>query len=44
LVGNSLKQLAGYTDTADEKDGWLAVFDRGSDKSWDENILEYKAD
>jgi signal recognition particle receptor subunit beta len=38
-LDGSLKQLAGYMDTADEKEGWLVVFDRDLDKSWDEKIF-----
>jgi hypothetical protein len=35
---DSLKQLAGYMDTSGEKEGWLVVFDRDLDKSWEEKI------
>jgi hypothetical protein len=35
---DSLKQLAGYLDTAAQKEGWLVVFDRDLDKPWDEKI------
>jgi hypothetical protein len=34
----SLKQLAGYLDTSNEKEGWLVIFDRNRNKSWDEKI------
>ncbi|MDR3152843.1 MAG: AAA-like domain-containing protein [Deltaproteobacteria bacterium] len=35
---DSLTQLAGYLDTAGEKEGWLVIFDRNKDKSWDDKI------
>ncbi|MDR3204129.1 MAG: hypothetical protein LBV23_05245 [Deltaproteobacteria bacterium] len=35
---NSLSQLASYLDNADEKEGWLVVFDRNKNKSWDDKI------
>jgi hypothetical protein len=31
-------QLAGYLGAAGEKEGWLVIFDRDLDKSWDEKI------
>jgi hypothetical protein len=35
---NSLAQLAGYLDSAGEKEGWLVIFDRDRNKSWDKKI------
>ncbi|MDR1871827.1 MAG: AAA-like domain-containing protein [Deltaproteobacteria bacterium] len=35
---DSIDQLAGYLDTAGEKEGWLVIFDRDRDKSWDDKI------
>ncbi|MDR1871481.1 MAG: hypothetical protein LBS60_06070 [Deltaproteobacteria bacterium] len=34
----SLDQLARYLSSAGEKEGWLVVFDRDRDKSWDEKL------
>jgi hypothetical protein len=34
----SLKQLSGYLDTSNEKEGWLVIFDRNRNKSWDDKI------
>ena len=33
-----LTQLAGYMDTLGEKQGWLCIFDRSPEKSWDDKI------
>ncbi|MBU0763413.1 MAG: ATP-binding protein [Bacteroidetes bacterium] len=33
-----LEQLSGYMDTLGEKTGWLLIFDRRADKTWDEKI------
>jgi hypothetical protein len=35
---NSIVQLAGYLDSAGEKEGWLVIFDRDREKSWDKKI------
>ena len=35
---DGIKQLADYMDTVGEKQGWLVIFDRNSDKDWDEKI------
>jgi hypothetical protein len=35
---HSLDQLAGYLSSAGEKEGWLVIFDRDRNKSWDEKI------
>jgi hypothetical protein len=35
---DSLSQLASYLDTAGEKEGWLVIFDRNQNKSWDDKI------
>jgi hypothetical protein len=35
---NHLDQLAGYLNTAGEKEGWLLIFDRDRDKKWDDKI------
>ena len=35
---DSYSQLVGYLDTLGLKEGWLAVFDTDSDKSWDEKL------
>jgi hypothetical protein len=35
---NSLKQLSGYLDAAGENEGWLVVFDRDLERSWEEKI------
>jgi hypothetical protein len=35
---NSLTQLAGYLDTAGEKEGWLVIFDRNKEKPWEDKI------
>jgi hypothetical protein len=35
----SFKQLAGYLDTAGQKEGWLLVFDRDLNKSWEDKIF-----
>jgi hypothetical protein len=45
-MDESLGQLEGYMDTADEKEGWLVIFDRSENKTWDEKLTwgtqEYK--
>jgi hypothetical protein len=38
-LADSLKQIAGYLDTAGEKEGWLVVFDRDLNKTWDQKIF-----
>jgi hypothetical protein len=35
---NSSDQLIGYLDSAGVKEGWLVIFDRDRNKSWDEKI------
>ncbi|MDR2301945.1 MAG: AAA-like domain-containing protein [Deltaproteobacteria bacterium] len=35
---DSLKQLRSYMDKCGAKEGWLVVFDRGKERSWDEKI------
>jgi hypothetical protein len=42
----SLDQLRRYMDKSRAKEGWLVIFDRDLDKSWDEKLTwetqEYK--
>jgi hypothetical protein len=33
------EQLSQYMSTLDEKEGWLIVFDRNENKTWDEKIF-----
>jgi hypothetical protein len=35
-----LTQLSGYMDKLGEKQGWLCLFDRSPEKSWDEKIYQ----
>jgi hypothetical protein len=35
---DGLEQLSDYIDRAGAKEGWLVLFDRSSEKSWDEKI------
>jgi hypothetical protein len=35
---DGLTQMAEYMDKVGEKEGWLVIFDRNPDKSWDERI------
>jgi hypothetical protein len=35
---DSQKQLAGYLETNQEKEGWLVIFDRSKVRNWDEKI------
>jgi hypothetical protein len=35
---DSLAQLSGYLDTAGEKEGWLVIFDKDSNKPIDEKF------
>jgi hypothetical protein len=35
---SSLEQIKGYLDISDEKEGWLVIFDRDRNKSWEEKI------
>jgi hypothetical protein len=35
-----LTQLTGYMDKLGEKEGWLCLFDRSPEKSWDEKIYQ----
>ncbi len=35
---DGLKQLGAYMDLAGEREGWLVIFDRESDKPWEEKI------
>lgn len=37
-IQEGIEQTAGYMDIFGEKEGWLIVFDRKSDKSWDDKI------
>jgi hypothetical protein len=37
-LDESLKQLSNYLDISEEKEGWLVIFDRNRNKSWDEKI------
>ncbi|MDR2578238.1 MAG: hypothetical protein LBC70_05445, partial [Chitinispirillales bacterium] len=34
----SLKQILAYMDKVGSDTGWLVIFDRATDKSWDEKI------
>jgi hypothetical protein len=34
----SLRQLSQYLDTSGEKEGWLVIFDRDRNKSWEEKL------
>jgi len=38
---DSYAQLAGYLDTLGVTEGWMAVFDTKSDKTWDEKLYNY---
>jgi alpha-L-fucosidase len=33
-----IEQLSNYMDTIGEKEGWLIIFDRNSETSWDAKI------
>ncbi len=35
---DGLRQLAGYMDTLDAREGWLIIFDRDPETSWDDKI------
>ena len=37
-VAEGVDQLSAYMDTIGEKEGWLVIFDRTPEKSWDEKI------
>jgi hypothetical protein len=37
-LDESLNQLSGYLDTSGENEGWLVIFDRNRNKSWEEKI------
>jgi hypothetical protein len=41
-VEEGLEQTARYMDTLGCKEGWLAVFDRSSEKTWDEKLFMKK--
>jgi hypothetical protein len=41
-LSDGLTQLARYMDIYGEKNGWLCIFDRNSQKSWDEKIYTQK--
>jgi hypothetical protein len=41
-VEKGLEQLARYMDTLGCKEGWLAVFDRSSDKTWEDKLFMKK--
>jgi hypothetical protein len=38
VIDKGLVQLAEYMDTLGEKTGWLIIFDRNQNKTWDEKI------
>ncbi|MDR1519659.1 MAG: ATP-binding protein, partial [Planctomycetota bacterium] len=38
-LDRSLKQTAGYMDTAGMKEAWLVIFDRNAGKTWEEKIF-----
>lgn len=35
---DGLEQLGAYMDMAGEREGWLVIFDRESDKTWEQKI------
>lgn len=37
-LSEGLDQISGYMDTVGEKEGWLIIFDRKTDKNWEEKI------
>ena len=39
-VERGIEQIAGYMDTLGCSEGWLVVFDRNQEKSWDEKIYQ----
>jgi hypothetical protein len=41
-IENGLNQLASYMDKLDCREGWLAVFDRRPDVTWDDKIKMQK--
>jgi len=38
IIEKGKEQIAEYMDTMDENCGWLIIFDRDTNKSWDEKI------
>ena len=41
-ITDGLSQLSGYMDKVGEKSGWLVLFDRDTEKPWDEKIYMKK--
>jgi len=41
-ITDGLGQLSGYMDKVGEKSGWLVLFDRNTEKPWDEKIYMKK--
>ena len=41
-VERGIKQVSGYMDTLGCDEGWLVVFDRNQEKSWNEKISQHK--